>query len=73
MSNQNIWPECISINENKTLVIGIGGGYGVYTCLPWFLGLNDDEKNQCIIANYTFTDDSEKNHDYFPEYHLIQH
>lgn len=57
--DESIWPECLSINDNKTLVIGIGGGYDIYTCLPWYLNLKPSDQDNCIIANYTFTDDIE--------------
>ena len=41
----------------KTLVLGVGGGYDIYTALPWFLSLSDQEQHQCLLANYSFTDD----------------
>lgn len=42
--------------EIKTLVLGIGGGYDIYTSLPWFLSLSPLEQSNCILANYSFTD-----------------
>jgi len=54
------FPSCLTIGSKKTLVIGIGGGYDVYTCLPWFLQLSLEEQEHCVIGNYTFTDDIHK-------------
>jgi hypothetical protein len=68
--------------EVKTLVLGIGGGYDIYTALPWFLSLSSEEQSLCLLANYSFTHDldvikvepttlrTEKNENYFPEHHL---
>lgn len=41
----------------KTLILGAGGGYDVYACMPWFLTLSQAEQDKCVLANYTFTDD----------------
>ena len=41
----------------KTLILGVGGGYDIYTCLPWFLSLTPEEQSLCLLANYSFTDD----------------
>ena len=43
--------------DKKTLILGAGGGFDIYTCLPWYLTLTKDEQDQCVLANYSFTDD----------------
>lgn len=48
---------CPYIINKKTLIVGMGGGYDIYSCLPWYLNLSDEEKNLCTLANYSFTDD----------------
>lgn len=58
--SEETFPSCLNIGDKKTLVIGIGGGYDIYTCLPWFLTLSPNDQNNCLIANYTFTDDIDK-------------
>lgn len=41
----------------KTLIFGAGGGYDIYSCVPWFVNLSKSEQDNCMLANYTFTDD----------------
>ena len=52
----------------KTLIIRAGGGYDIYTCLPWYLSLTNMEKSQCMLANYSFTDDLYKYEKYENEW-----
>src|SRR5437867_4286635 len=40
-----------------TLIMGMGGGNDIFTCLPWYLWLTEEEQNACVLANYSFTDD----------------
>lgn len=42
---------------DRVLLIGVGGGYDVFTCLPWYLQLSQQQKDACVLANYSFTDD----------------
>lgn len=55
------------INGKKTLVLGIGGGYDIYTSLPWFLSLSSEDQSLCILANYSFTDDLHLHEKYIVE------
>lgn len=41
----------------KTVILGAGGGYDIYSCIPWYLRLSPQEQNLCILANYSFSDD----------------
>lgn len=44
--------------NTKTLIYGCGGGYDIYTCLYWYLKLTPEQKEKCILANYSFTKDN---------------
>lgn len=48
----------------KTLVLGVGGGYDIYTALPWYFSLSSEEQSLCILANYSFTEDLYKYENY---------
>ena len=41
----------------KTLVLGCGGGYDIYTCLWWYVKLSKEQQDLCFLANYSFTRD----------------
>lgn len=42
---------------DRILVVGVGGGYDIYTCLPWYLSLTNEQKAACVLVNYSFSDD----------------
>lgn len=50
--------------DTKTLVLGIGGGYDLYTALPWYLSLTPEQQSLCVLANYSFAEDLHQNSQY---------
>lgn len=52
----------------KTLILGAGGGFDIYACLPWYLQLTKQQKDLCLLANYSFTDDLYKYETYSNEW-----